>query len=96
MEYGPWKFGGLPGLIMKVSDNDGIYTFEAVAVESGNFPIYAPRGNKYKPSTRDKVWKLQRALNEDYLKTADHSRYEIKLGQWIYSRKHPYTQLELE
>ena len=96
VEYGPWKFGGLPGLIMKVSDNDGIYTFEAVAVENGNFPIYAPRGSKYKLSTRDKVWKLQRDLNEDYLKTTGHSKFIIKLGEWVYSRKHTYTQLELE
>ena len=81
---------------MKVSDDDGIYTFEAVAVENGNFPIFAPRGNKYKQSTRDKVWKLQRALNEDYLKTTGHSKFIFKLGEWIYSRKHPYAQLELE
>jgi len=96
VEYGPWKFGGLPGLIMKVSDNDGIYTFEAVAVENGTFPIYAPRGSKYKLSTRDKVWKLQRDLNEDYFKTTGHSKFIIKLGEWVYSRKHTYTQLELE
>lgn len=96
VEYGPWKFGGLPGLIMKVSDDDGIYTFEAVAVENGNFPIFAPRGSKYKLSTREKVWKLQRGLNENYLKTTGHSRFEIKLGREIFSREHPYSQLELE
>ena len=96
VEYGPWKFGGLPGLIMKVADDKGIYTFEAVAVENGNFPIFAPRGNKYKQSTRDKVWKLQRALNEDYFKTTDFSVIKYKTGEVIYSRKHPYQQLELE
>ena len=96
VEYGPWKFGGLPGLIMKVSDNDGIYSFEAVAVENGNFPIFAPRGNKYAKSTRDKVWKLQRALNENYFKTTGHSVFNIKLEREISSREHPYSQLELE
>lgn len=96
VEYGPWKFGGLPGLIMKVSDDDGIYVFEAVAVENGNFPIYAPRGNKYVKSTREKVWKLQRALNENYFKATGHSVFNIKLGREISSREHPYTQLELE
>ncbi len=96
VEYGPWKFGGLPGLIMKVSDNDGIYTFEAVAVENGNFPIFAPRGNKYAKSTREKVWKLQRALNENYLKATGYSVYNIRLGREISSREHPYSQLELE
>lgn len=96
VEYGPWKFSGLPGLIMKVSDNDGLYSFEAVAVENGNFPIYAPRGNKYKLSNREKVWKLQRALNENYFKAADHSVVNAKTGQVISSRQHPYSQLELE
>ncbi|MDE6437208.1 MAG: GLPGLI family protein [Muribaculaceae bacterium] len=97
VEYGPWKFGGLPGLIMKVADDEGIYTFEAVAVESGSFPIFAPRGNKYKLSTRDKVWKLQRALNEDYLKTTGHSVFtDMTFTKEITSRRHPYTQLELE
>ena len=96
VEYGPWKFGGLPGLIMKVSDDDGIYVFEAVAVENGNFPIFAPRGNKYAKSTREKVWKLQRALNENYLKATGYSVYNIRLGREISSREHPYSQLELE
>lgn len=96
VEYGPWKFGGLPGLIMKVSDDDGIYVFEAVAVENGNFPIFAPRGSKYKLSTREKVWKLQRALNENYFKATGYSVFNIKLGREISSREHPYSQLELE
>ena len=83
-------------MIMKVSDNEGIYTFEAVAVENGKFTIFGPRGNKYKQSTREKVWKLQRALNENYLKTTDHSVIKYKTGEVISSRKHPYAQLELE
>ena len=37
---GPWKFGGLPGLIMKIHHVDSLYVFEAVAIEKGNFPIY--------------------------------------------------------
>ena len=96
VQYGPWKFGGLPGLIMKVSDNESIYSFEAVAVENGSFPIFAPRGSKYKLSTRDKVWKLQRALNENYLKATDSSVMQFRTGRVISSREHPYTQLELE
>lgn len=96
VEYGPWKFGGLPGLILKVSDDDGIYTFETVAVENGEFPIFAPRGSKYVKSTRDKVWKLQRALNENYFKTTGFTVFNIRLGRELTSREHPYSQLELE
>lgn len=96
IKSGPWKFGGLPGLIMKIADNKNIYSFEAVAVETGDFPIYAPRGNNYKLQERDKVWKLQKALNENYLKSTGHSLFNLKLNQSIDSRIHPYSQLELE
>ena len=31
---GPWKLHGLPGLIMKASDEDGHYTFECIGIKS--------------------------------------------------------------
>ena len=31
---GPWKLQGLPGLIMKASDNKGHYTFECIGIKS--------------------------------------------------------------
>lgn len=31
---GPWKFHGLPGLIMKASDEKGHYTFECIGIKS--------------------------------------------------------------
>lgn len=31
---GPWKLGGLPGLIMKASDQQGHYTFECIGIKS--------------------------------------------------------------
>lgn len=30
---GPWKFKGLPGLIMKISDSEGHYSFECIGIE---------------------------------------------------------------
>ena len=94
--YGPWKFGGLPGLIMAVSDATGEYSWEAVAVNKGSFPIFAPRRKKYTRSTREKVLKLQRQLNEDYIKTTGAAVFDYKTGQPIFSRKYKYTPLELE
>ena len=94
--YGPWKFGGLPGLIIAVSDATGEYSWEAVAVNKGSFPIFAPRRKKYTRSTREKVLKLQRQLNEDYIKTTGAAVFDHKTGQPIFSRKHKYTPLELE
>lgn len=36
---GPWKFSGLPGLIMSVQDTKGHYTFEISGLEKSDEPI---------------------------------------------------------
>ena len=68
----------------------------AVAVNKGPFPIYGARRKKYVKSTREKVQKLQRELNENYFKTTGTSVIQYKTGKEISSRKHSYSQLELE
>ena len=40
VKAGPWKFGGLPGLILKLQDTAGVYRFEAVQISSRPYPIY--------------------------------------------------------
>lgn len=37
---GPWKFSGLPGLILKATDDSQTHIFEAVLVRNSNRPIY--------------------------------------------------------
>ena len=94
---GPWKFGGLPGLIMKVHDVDSLYVFEAVAIEKGQFPIWQYPKEEFMKSSRLKTWKLQKAFNLNYPKTAGRRRFneDGTIGDLI-SRPHEYNPLELE
>lgn len=94
---GPWKFGGLPGLIMKVHDVDSLYVFEAVAIENGNFPIWQYPKDEFMKTSRQKTWKLQKAFNLNYSKTAGRRRMnpDGTIGDLI-SRPHEYDPLELE
>ena len=97
ISHGPWKFGGLPGLIMKVHDVDSLYVFVAVAIEKGNFPIWQYPKEEFMKSTRQKTWKLQQAFNLNYPKTAGRRRFneDGTIGDLI-SRPHEYYPLELE
>lgn len=91
---GPWKFGGLPGLILKVYDSNHLYIFEAVKIEKGNFPIYEYDKSLYKKNSRKNVWNLQRRLNEDWHKTT--GSVTEKDGVKTFSHPVKYDQLELE
>lgn len=63
---GPWKFGGLPGCILKVYDVQRLYVWEAVAIERGTYKITQYPDRLYPRSTRKRVWQLQKKYNEDY------------------------------
>jgi len=66
IRHGPWKFGGLPGLILKVQDVDGFYTFEAVAIKREKEPIIRYAYDGYRKTNRDRYLRLNRELNEEY------------------------------
>ena len=101
VKAGPWKFGGLPGLILKLQDTAGVYRFEAVQISSKPFPIYKYDFKNYTRSTRDKVWKLQKAFNENWFKAADYHKATVDasgnmiIGEAV-SKYTPYKPLELE
>ena len=68
VKAGPWKFGGLPGIILKVYDTNRLYTFEAVGIERGRHSIQRYEYKGYKKRTRAEVQKYQRTFTENWLK----------------------------
>ena len=56
LSYGPWKFGGLPGLILKVVDTNNNYIFECIGLTQRP-ELIAKYDWKYKKMTK-KEWQL--------------------------------------
>ena len=61
---GPWKFHGLPGLILKVSDKDNEFRFECVDITQESSPIVHTKNNYLKTSRKD-FMKLQKKHHDD-------------------------------
>ena len=92
---GPWKFGGLPGLILKVYDDDKLYTFECVKIEKfkEKKPINLNKIHKeYKESDRLSLLKLQKDAHENYASLAGLTKGGIPIQEI----EPPYHALELE
>lgn len=93
VRLGPWIFGGLPGLILKLNDTDNIYTWEAVSLYPGSFRITKPDYKGFVEDTREHVHGLQVAVNRNFLKIA--GAHDYRTGQ-LKSQPHPYEPLEIE
>ena len=101
VKAGPWKFGGLPGIILKVFETNRLYTFEAVGIERGRHSIQQYEYKGYKKRTRAEVHKYQRTFTENWFKavgwrsgTVDAGGHVI-LGEAV-SIHTPYKPLELK
>ena len=92
VKFGPWKFGGLPGLIVKVYDTDHLYTFECTGVERVRRPMVRSKYARRKPIKRETVLKLERKINENPAKTLGWKDMD---GNAL-SKVYPYEPLELE
>lgn len=62
---GPANFSGLPGLILKISDDKGEYEFSAIAIEKRKMNIYWRNEKSIIPISRDDFRKIQRNYFEN-------------------------------
>lgn len=67
---GPWKFGGLPGLILEATDESGLYTFTATGIQQTSrpmIPIYSA-GN-YEKTSRTEFLRAKRQFIDNPMGT---------------------------
>ena len=77
---GPWKFGGLPGLILAIKDDAGVLDLEATGVEQRVEPIRMTDRN-YMKTNRKKYRELKQKIMTDpvgYLTGNSNVRMTIK------------------
>jgi GLPGLI family protein len=92
---GPWKFGNLPGLILKVENEEKPFAFECVKIEhhKQKFPMTIQQSFKqYQRMGREKLWKRKKEIQENYYRLAGFQPHEGRTFPKLY----PYNPLELE
>ncbi len=108
--YGPWKFCGLPGLVMRAYDTENIHRFEAITFRKGTLPIAVPDIPHIVTVERDKFVKSKNKYEEDPMKNIplesisdmtvqknEDGKSSILInGVQLRIRPNGYTPLELE
>jgi len=85
---GPWKFGGLPGLILKISDTQNNYVFECTGIES--LRVKEPikfYTLEYKELKREDYNQFVKRFHKNTI------AYYKALGRWAGSKERTINQL---
>ena len=108
--FGPWKFCGLPGLVMLAYDTENIHRFEAIAFRKASLPIAIPDIPDVVTVERDKFVKSKNKFEENPIanipiesvsemtvqKDAEGKNSILINGVQLRVRPNGYTPLELE
>ena len=94
IQRGPWKFGGLPGLIVKIYDAKKEYNFELVKLERTPRPIMQWNFSRFRKVKRQDMLKLQKKINVNWLTVLYGGRVTSLEGNTFPDK--PYSPMELE
>lgn len=75
---GPWKFNGLPGLVLSAKDSEGLHEFKAIVFRKGKSPILNPEYTDVHVSTREKVLKAKATSEKNIAAGVKPDKSEIK------------------
>ena len=99
LSNGPWKFNGLPGLILKVEDADRDYSFECTALYRVGWksPIYLSKRKKDIETTREKFRQAEKAaMSNPNAVIGNSGLVTVPKGEKIVTKILPYNPIELE
>ena len=94
LNNGPWKFGGLPGLILRVSDTNNYFIFECQSIEMPKEKEAIVKYDwKYVPSTRKDVNNLIKNMHQNLKQVLTSLGQNVLTGE---IPPIPYNPLEKE
>ncbi|MFY1045196.1 GLPGLI family protein [Chryseobacterium sp. GP-SGM7] len=93
---GPYKFEGLPGLILEMSDSKNDFVFEAVGINNKPLPIYIRNDDKIFLVSKEKFRSIEVSYYEN--PAFFHGKAFDADGKELYknSNKLPYNLIELK
>ncbi|QPH39205.1 GLPGLI family protein [Pedobacter endophyticus] len=97
IQTGPWKFGGLPGIIYEVQDTDGMFKYELTGIELvDSFPIELKTPEGYKDNliiTHGEFMALWKANKIELEKDNDKVEYTFTGSNTIKTHVAPIQEL---
>ncbi len=95
---GPWKFTGLPGLILRLEDATGEHKFQAIGIKKDNYPFGFRRKSKPIKTKREKFEAMQKEHKLNAGKTlANSGLVQVKPEEKErINRRLFYSPIELE